>query len=78
MADAVSFSDLIEHTGGNVQWSPNGKLLAAAKANKLTVRSEQTLEIVQLFGCSDKVAVCVPQLQYFQLYSDKQILFTEC
>ena len=46
MVDAdVSFSDLIEHSGGNVQWSPNGQLLAAAKSNKLTLRSVETLEV---------------------------------
>lgn len=53
---AAEFSSLVQHSGGLVQWSPDGGLLAVAKGNKLIIRDpDRDCEIVAVFTCNDRV-----------------------
>jgi hypothetical protein len=56
-AAGVDFSEMVEHSRGLVQWSPSGKMLAAVKTNRLTLRDTHTLEILLLCNCADKIEV---------------------
>ena len=48
---------LYEHTGGLVQWSPNGNFLAVANGNRLAIRHAKSFRISQLFSALDVIQV---------------------
>ena len=50
----MDLSVLHQHTRG-VKFSPDGLLLAAASNSRLAIRSAETMQIVQLYSCVDKV-----------------------
>ena len=50
----MDLSDLHQHTRG-VKFSPDGLLLAAVSNSRLAIRSAETMQIVQLYSCVDKV-----------------------
>ena len=53
---SAEFSALVQHSGGLVQWSPDGQLLAMAKGNKLIVRDpDRDCEIVSVHTCTDRI-----------------------
>ena len=51
----AEFSEAYAQSGGAVHWSPSGKLIAVANDNRLVVRNASTLQIVQLFSCTEKI-----------------------
>ena len=58
-SDLLHFSELFEHTGGVVQWSPDGLYMAAARKNRLVIRDVHSMEILQLYTCMDGMACIV-------------------
>ena len=52
-SELLHFSELFEHSGGIVQWSPDGLCMATARKNRLVIRDVHTLEILQLYTCLD-------------------------
>lgn len=51
----MMYSETQEHTGGHVHFSPDGKLLATAAMYRLVLRDVDTLRIVQIFSCMDRI-----------------------
>lgn len=49
------FSDALEQSNGLVQFSRRTNYVAAASGNKLIVRDANSLEIIQVFPCIDKI-----------------------
>lgn len=49
----MSFSEVHKQSLG--QWAPNGKHLAAVAQNRLLLREAETLKLVQVYVCVDKV-----------------------
>ncbi|CAE8629286.1 unnamed protein product [Polarella glacialis] len=47
------FSEVHKQSLG--QWSPNGKYLAAAAQNRILIRNAESLKLVQVYVCLDKV-----------------------
>ncbi|CAJ1339230.1 unnamed protein product, partial [Effrenium voratum] len=52
------------------QWSPNGKYLAGAQQNRLQIREPDSMKLLQVFICIDKV-------ERIQWSPDSQFLLTE-
>jgi WD40 repeat protein len=52
---SCQFSEKLEHTGGNVCFSPSSSLIASASGARLTVRDAQTLEVSNIYPCVDKI-----------------------
>ncbi|GBG89539.1 hypothetical protein CBR_g49329 [Chara braunii] len=51
----MDFSETYKHSGP-CAWSPDGKLLAIAVDYRLVVRDLDTLQVVQLYSCLDKIS----------------------
>jgi WD40 repeat protein len=49
------FSESLEQSGGQVQFSPQGTHIACASGSRLTIRTAESLEVVQNFPCIDKI-----------------------
>eukprot|EP00931_Biecheleriopsis_adriatica_P083334 TRINITY_DN56917_c0_g1_i1.p1 TRINITY_DN56917_c0_g1~~TRINITY_DN56917_c0_g1_i1.p1 ORF type:complete len:439 (-),score=67.50 TRINITY_DN56917_c0_g1_i1:122-1438(-) len=49
----MQFSEVLRQSLG--RWSPDGKYLAAASQNRVLVREPETLKLVQVYICMDKV-----------------------
>lgn len=54
-AASMMYSETQEHSGGHVHFSPDGKLLATAAMYRLMLRDVDTLQIVQIFSCMDRI-----------------------
>jgi len=54
-AASMMYSETHEHSGGHVQFSPDGKLLATAAVYRLVIRDVDTLQIVQIFACMGRI-----------------------
>jgi WD40 repeat protein len=52
MAD---FTEVFKQTQGLVSFSPNGEYLATAVQQRLVIRESQSLQILQLFNCTDLI-----------------------
>ena len=56
---SVDFSDVFKQTSKLVQWSPDGKLVAAAVGTRLAIRvpdaSTRTMEIIHLHLCKETI-----------------------
>mmetsp|Transcript_2638 Transcript_2638/g.10213 ORF Transcript_2638/g.10213 Transcript_2638/m.10213 type:complete len:293 (+) Transcript_2638:112-990(+) len=68
----MRFSELHKHTCG--QWSPDGRYLAAASMGRVLVRDAETLKLVQVFVCCEKVGRIEwsPDSQYILAETSKQ------
>ncbi len=52
MAD---FTEVFKQTQGIVTYSPNGEYIATAVQQRLVIRESHSLEILQLFNCTDLI-----------------------
>lgn len=64
----MEFTDVQKQTGG--QWSPDSKHLAVASQNRVLVRDAESLNLVQVYICGDKV-------ERIEWSADSQYLLTE-
>ena len=53
--DVVTYSEPHLHTGSLVKFSPCGSYIASAASYRLIVRDVDTLQIVQLYSCTDEI-----------------------
>lgn len=51
----ADLSALYKQSNGLVQWSPNCRYIAIIRDNRLSIRSSDTLQIIQVYSCIDLV-----------------------
>eukprot|EP00435_Cladocopium_sp_Y103_P025327 s59_g6.t1 len=64
----VDYTDVLRQGLG--EWSPNGKFLAGAQQNRLQIREHESLKLLQVFICLDKV-------ERIEWSPDSQLILTE-
>eukprot|EP00873_Tetraselmis_striata_P028565 jgi/Tetstr1/448829/TSEL_036055.t1 len=62
---AMDFSETFRYSGPSPAYSPDGRYLAMAVEYRLVVRDVETLQVVQLYSCLDKI-------QYLEWSCDSQ------
>mmetsp|Transcript_30164 Transcript_30164/g.39737 ORF Transcript_30164/g.39737 Transcript_30164/m.39737 type:complete len:508 (-) Transcript_30164:107-1630(-) len=72
--DEITFSQQLKHSGGHVQFSPNGKYIAAALDKRVVIRNPVTLDVIAHHSCIDNVTALqwAPNSELFLCASSKK------